>query len=95
MATESTPPNPINLYGFLKAASEVVVAELSKDHRVARAAQAPENPRQLVVDLAPGEHGHHFLLQRLVAIDARVRSFAPEAMKLEDAFLKLTTGALQ
>ena len=27
MATEYTPPNPINLYGFLKAASEIVAVE--------------------------------------------------------------------
>ena len=26
-ATEDTPPNPINLYGFLKAASEIVTLE--------------------------------------------------------------------
>jgi dTDP-4-dehydrorhamnose reductase len=37
-ATERTPPNPINLYGFLKAASELVVTERAKRGSVARIA---------------------------------------------------------
>jgi dTDP-4-dehydrorhamnose reductase len=35
-ATEDTPPNPINAYGFLKAASELVVAERAAHGAVAR-----------------------------------------------------------
>ena len=37
-ATEDTPPNPINLYGFLKAASELVVRERAERGSVARIA---------------------------------------------------------
>ncbi|MGH2946632.1 MAG: SDR family oxidoreductase [Solirubrobacteraceae bacterium] len=37
-ATEDTPPNPVNLYGFLKAASEVVVIERAARGAVARIA---------------------------------------------------------
>jgi dTDP-4-dehydrorhamnose reductase len=37
-ATEETPPNPINLYGFLKAASELVVTERAEHGAVARVA---------------------------------------------------------
>jgi dTDP-4-dehydrorhamnose reductase len=37
-ATERTPPNPINLYGFLKAASELVVSERAERGSVARIA---------------------------------------------------------
>jgi dTDP-4-dehydrorhamnose reductase len=37
-ATEDTPPNPINLYGFLKAASELVVTERAGRGSVARIA---------------------------------------------------------
>jgi dTDP-4-dehydrorhamnose reductase len=37
-ATEETPPNPINLYGFLKAASELVVTERAARGSVARIA---------------------------------------------------------
>jgi len=35
-ATEDTPPNPVNLYGFLKAASELVVLERAVRGAVAR-----------------------------------------------------------
>jgi dTDP-4-dehydrorhamnose reductase len=37
-ATEDTPPNPVNLYGFLKAASELVVSERAERGSVARIA---------------------------------------------------------
>jgi dTDP-4-dehydrorhamnose reductase len=37
-ATESEPPNPVNAYGFLKAASELVVAERATRATVARVA---------------------------------------------------------
>ena len=37
-ATEDEPPNPINAYGFLKAASELVVSERAKRGAVARIA---------------------------------------------------------
>jgi dTDP-4-dehydrorhamnose reductase len=37
-ATEETPPNPINIYGFLKAASELVVTERAEHGAVARIA---------------------------------------------------------
>jgi dTDP-4-dehydrorhamnose reductase len=52
-ATEDTPPNPINLYGFLKAASELVVSERAAHGAVARIAGVngvhwarPEAPRR-------------------------------------------------
>ena len=51
-ATEATPPNPINLYGFLKAASELVALERAHEAAVARIAGVmgrhrarPEPPR--------------------------------------------------
>jgi dTDP-4-dehydrorhamnose reductase len=37
-ATEDTPPNPVNLYGFLKAASEIVVTERAERGSIARIA---------------------------------------------------------
>jgi dTDP-4-dehydrorhamnose reductase len=52
-ATEDEPPNPINAYGFLKAASEVVVRERARRGAVARIAGVngvhwarPELPRE-------------------------------------------------
>jgi dTDP-4-dehydrorhamnose reductase len=51
-ATEDEPPNPINAYGFLKAASEIVVRERARHGAVARIAGVngvhwarPELPR--------------------------------------------------
>ncbi len=44
-ATERTPPNPINLYGFLKAASELVVSERAERGSVARIAAVQGSPR--------------------------------------------------
>jgi dTDP-4-dehydrorhamnose reductase len=52
-ATEGEPPNPINAYGFLKAAAELVVAERARRGAVARIAGVagvhlarPETPRR-------------------------------------------------
>jgi dTDP-4-dehydrorhamnose reductase len=42
--TEDTPPNPINLYGFLKAASELVVTERASRGSVARTAAVQGSP---------------------------------------------------
>jgi dTDP-4-dehydrorhamnose reductase len=44
-ATEDTPPNPINLYGFLKAASELVVTERAERGSVARIAAVQGSAR--------------------------------------------------
>ena len=65
---------------------------LGRDPRVAKAAR---DNGQLMVDLTPGEHGHHFLLEILVSRGHRVAAFTPQQVKLEDAFLKLTKGVLQ
>lgn len=65
---------------------------LSGDIRVASSTR--ENG-QLIVELVPGEHGHHFLLELLIKGGHRIASFTPQAVRLEDAFLKLTKGALQ
>jgi dTDP-4-dehydrorhamnose reductase len=52
-ASEETPPNPINLYGFLKAASELVVTQRAERGAVARISGVngvhwarPEAPRR-------------------------------------------------
>jgi dTDP-4-dehydrorhamnose reductase len=65
-ATEDTPPNPINLYGFLKAVSELVVTERAERGSVARIAAV-----QGSTDGAPREQDAGFgyfvatLVQRL------------------------------
>jgi ABC-2 type transport system ATP-binding protein len=76
-----------------------VAESLKRDERIAKVDVehgGGEPPSAtLVVELKPGKHGHHFLLELLLAAGAKVGSFTPEGVKLEDAFLKLTTGALQ
>ena len=71
---------------------DAAVAIVQRDQRIAKATR--ENG-SLVVELTPGEHGHHFLLELLISAGLRIASFEPQPVKLEDAFLKLTKGALQ
>ncbi|MBS0186984.1 MAG: ABC transporter ATP-binding protein [Planctomycetes bacterium] len=55
-----------------------------------------DSPRMLTVDVRLSDaDGHSFLIDLLHAGGARIHSVAPIEVKLEDAFLKLTTGALQ
>ena len=49
----------------------------------------------LLVELVPEERSHHFVLEKLINAGVRIRSFEPKGARLEDAFLKLTKGALQ
>jgi ABC-2 type transport system ATP-binding protein len=77
---------------------------LLREDRVARATGDAESTDgrppvgRIVIELQPGEngsaHGHHFLIQALIAAGARIGSFVPEQARLEDAFLRLTKGAL-
>jgi dTDP-4-dehydrorhamnose reductase len=54
-ATEHTPPNPINLYGFLKAASELVVTERAERGSVARIAAVQGSVRERAASAAPND----------------------------------------
>ncbi len=54
-ATEQTPPNPINLYGFLKAASELVVTERANRGSVARIAAVQGSVREGAASAPPGD----------------------------------------
>jgi len=49
----------------------------------------------LLVDLTPDAGGRHFLVERLVAAGARIGAMRPEEVKLEDAFMRLTSGQVQ
>ena len=76
-----------------------IASVLEQSDRVSRATvePAPEGQpaAEITIDLVAGEHAHHFLIEQLLRAGARIASFSPETVKLEDAFLKLTTGALQ
>ncbi|TVQ62905.1 MAG: ABC transporter ATP-binding protein [Phycisphaerales bacterium] len=76
-----------------EAAAPRAVRALEGDERVAGV--KPDDKGRLVVTLRPGAHGHHFLLEILLREGARIASFTPLEVKLEDAFLTLTKGAVQ
>ncbi len=71
--------------------AETVIAALAACPGIARV--TPDNG-SLLVDLSPGVTSHHAVIQALVACGARVGAFTPRQVKLEDAFLRLTKGAL-
>jgi ABC-2 type transport system ATP-binding protein len=71
---------------------EAAEAIVTRDARVARTSH--ENGA-LVVELVPDQQSHHFLLELLITSGVRIASFLPQQIKLEDAFLKLTKGAVQ
>jgi ABC-2 type transport system ATP-binding protein len=48
----------------------------------------------IIVDLRPGAQSHHDIIQAILASGARIAAFTPRQVKLEDAFLRLTKGAL-
>jgi dTDP-4-dehydrorhamnose reductase len=56
-ATEDTAPNPINLYGFLKAASELVVTERAQRGSVARIAAVQGSPPEAGSPAVAGHAG--------------------------------------
>jgi ABC-2 type transport system ATP-binding protein len=74
---------------------ELVSPGIQADDRVLRIVTDPEKPREFVVELKEGKPGHHFLIEIILKAGGRIASFKAEEFKLEDAFLKLTTGALQ
>ena len=60
-----------------------------------RIAKVTEEAGGLMIELVGEERSHHFLIEKLLASGARVASFEPKGVRLEDAFLKLTKGQLQ
>ncbi|MEM1422537.1 MAG: ABC transporter ATP-binding protein [Planctomycetota bacterium] len=82
-------------------------AVLQGDERILSAAPPPAPDRdeadgagapasnEVVVELAPGGHAHHFVIERLVNAGLRIEAFTPESVKLEDVFLRLTKGQVQ
>jgi ABC-2 type transport system ATP-binding protein len=71
---------------------EVVRGLLERDARVRSVTVEGD---EMTVELAPEVRSHHALIEMLVAAGGRVASFTPREIKLEDAFLRLTTGAVQ
>jgi ABC-2 type transport system ATP-binding protein len=63
--------------------------------REPRVASASIESGALIVELVPDQQSHHFLIELLITSGLRIAAFSPQQIKLEDAFLKLTKGALQ
>jgi ABC-2 type transport system ATP-binding protein len=80
------------------APASLIREALVKDQRFANV-EEDATANALTIDLAHqngnSAHGHHFVIESLLACGAKIASFQPQEVKLEDAFLKLTTGALQ
>ncbi|MFN5943967.1 MAG: ABC transporter ATP-binding protein [Phycisphaerae bacterium] len=89
--------------------ASLIAARFASDDRIAKCT-ADDTARTLTIDvknipapqttdasaapLAPA-FSHHFLIETIIASGGRIASFQPEQVRLEDAFLKLTTGAVQ
>jgi dTDP-4-dehydrorhamnose reductase len=70
-AAEDTPPNPVNQYGFLKAASELVVAERAERGTVARVAGVQGVHRKRPGAPRRQDHGFgYFVLSVVEALQA-------------------------
>ncbi len=61
----------------------------------ARIARAHAEDGGIVIELTPGDHGRHFIVERLIALGARIDAVNPRRVRLEDAFMTLTKGAVQ
>lgn len=82
----------------LESGSAAAVAEgLSGTPGVARARgeRGEGGIETVTVDLERAGGSHHALIDRIAACGGRVGAFRPVEVDLEDAFLKLTTGAVQ
>ncbi|HEX8522255.1 MAG TPA: ABC transporter ATP-binding protein [Tepidisphaeraceae bacterium] len=71
---------------------ETAVQVLESDARVER---VEKNANELLVTLADPTQHHHFLLDLLVSKKIPLHSVAPQQLKLEDVFLRLTKGIVQ
>jgi len=74
-ATETTPPNPINLYGFLKAAGELVALERAHETAVARIAGVMGRHRAQPATPRPQDAGFGYFVAALVDALSGVRPF--------------------
>lgn len=67
-------------------------AAVKGDKRIGSAEVAGDS---LLIEFAPGQKSHHFLIELLIAKGVRIASFTPETPRLEDAFMTLTKGQVQ
>ena len=75
------------------ASAESVAAALTASPGIESAIATAE--RELAVVLEAELRSHHTVIERIVAAGGRIASFVPAEVKLEDAFMRLTKGAVQ
>jgi dTDP-4-dehydrorhamnose reductase len=90
-ATELTPPNPVNQYGFLKAASELVVAERARHGLVARVAGVQGVHRAKPRAPRGQDHGFGYFV---LAVVESLRAGEPFTVWESDAINMLATPTL-
>ncbi len=76
------------------APAQALLPRIQADERVRKALVDPATD-EIVIELGASGLGHQFLIDAVMAGGGRIRGFHPESVRLEDAFLRLTTGALQ
>lgn len=65
--------------------------ELQRDPRIAQVSVEGE---KLVLTLDQQQRSHHFLIERLMGLGARIGSIGTQPVKLEEVFLRLTRGVV-
>jgi ABC-2 type transport system ATP-binding protein len=71
------------------------IEALTENERVERVERNLSSPSELLVTLRDPEQHHGFLIELLVARRIPIDSVAPQQLKLEDVFLRLTKGIVQ
>jgi ABC-2 type transport system ATP-binding protein len=75
-----------------ESASPRVADLLRADDRVAG---VTTDGATLDIEIKTAGQAHHFIIERVIEAGGRVASLVPRQVRLEDAFLKLTQGAVQ
>ena len=75
------------------AQAPAVAAALAADERVGTAETDEKGVIRIETKAVDG--GHHWVIERVISAGGRIAAFEPKGVKLEDAFLKLTKGAVQ
>jgi hypothetical protein len=86
----------VQVVGDATAATEIIQADARVD-RVDRVDRNNGNSAggELLVTLRDATMHHAFLIELLVAKRIAIHSIAPQQLKLEDVFLRLTKGIVQ
>jgi hypothetical protein len=85
----------VRVVGDVRPATECLLADPRVERVDAVNGRAAEGLPELLVVLRDAAMHHGFLAELLVARQIAVHSIAPQQLKLEDVFLRLTKGIVQ